>query len=124
MKLSTVLYVMGMSSLVAATPQEENEPEAPALPSGFPPLPSFVVPTGGFPPRPSVSRVPRPSVSPVPRPSMSRSFVTSVRPTPPPRPTRSAIPRPSFPPRPTRSVGIPARPTPTPDEGDEEDDEE
>ncbi|KAH7095826.1 hypothetical protein FB567DRAFT_41343 [Paraphoma chrysanthemicola] len=141
MKLSTVLYIVGLSSLAAAAPQED-EPELPGFtPRPLPsfsrgPIPSFSrgpLPSV-LPPRPSGSgRPPLPSGPAVPpRPSGSGRPPVPSGPALPPRPSGSALPPVVSPPvrpsrtrsfvisvRPTRSVGLPPRPTPGEDEDEE-----
>jgi hypothetical protein len=98
MKLSTVFYVMAIG-LVAAAPQEDEEPERPVFPSRVP-RPTLSV----RPPRPSVSATP-------PRPSGSAAPPRPSGPAVPPRPSGSvAPPRPSGsgrPPLPSRSARPP-----------------
>ncbi|CAG5156710.1 uncharacterized protein ALTATR162_LOCUS4507 [Alternaria atra] len=83
MKVSTILYLMGITSLVSAAPQEDDKPEVPAFPSfSRRPVPSY-------------SRVPLPSFSrgPIPLPTALPPFPTGA----PPRPTGGLPPRPSSP---------------------------
>ncbi|KAF2034971.1 hypothetical protein EK21DRAFT_107601 [Setomelanomma holmii] len=121
MKLSTVLYIVGLSSLGAAAPLEDEEPAVPVLPSfSRAPVPSFSrAPLPSLPPRPSGTGKP-PVFTPPARPSRTRSFVISVRPTPP----VGTAPVPSVRPSRTRSIGLPPKPTPGEDDGDDDDDDE
>ncbi|KAI8941301.1 hypothetical protein NX059_002528 [Plenodomus lindquistii] len=102
MKFSTVLFAIGMSSLVsAAPPSSKDKPKPPTrpvpFPTGGPPHPPR--PTGGFPPHLSISLPPRPSHSLPPRPSHKTVSAHTGKP--------SVVPKPSR----TRSFGVPPRPT-------------
>ncbi|KAF2706580.1 hypothetical protein K504DRAFT_59416 [Pleomassaria siparia CBS 279.74] len=139
MKLTTVLYIMGASSLVAGAPQDDEEPEESLFPSFSRPtiLPSFSVPSRSARPTPTGSP-PIPTLSFSGLPSFSRpgfpSFTISIRPTPSKpsvKPSPSIKPTPPVLPtlsvKPTKSGRpswtSPPKPTPT-DDGDDDDDEE